>query len=57
MASVWSLVLCDDLLLLSRLPLAQTCFNQLLLPPYKSKRKLREKLLIAINNSEGFGME
>lgn len=39
-----------------RLPSAHTCFNYLLLPPYESMEKLREKLLIAINNSEGFGM-
>jgi E3 ubiquitin-protein ligase HECTD2 len=39
------------------LPMAHTCFNQLLLPPYKSRRKLKDKLLVAINNAEGFGME
>ena len=44
-------------LLLFRLPMAHTCFNQLMLPPYKSESQLKEKLLIAINNSEGFGIE
>lgn len=39
-----------------QLPSAHTCFNHLLLPPYKSKEKLKEKLMIAINNSEGFGL-
>ncbi len=39
-----------------QLPSAHTCFNHLLLPPYGSKEKLREKLLIAISNSEGFGL-
>mmetsp|Transcript_24395 Transcript_24395/g.21642 ORF Transcript_24395/g.21642 Transcript_24395/m.21642 type:complete len:120 (+) Transcript_24395:779-1138(+) len=38
------------------LPSAHTCFNHLLLPDYTSAEILREKLLIAINNSEGFGM-
>jgi len=39
------------------LPMAHTCFNQLMLPPYKSKEKLQNKLLIAIQHSEGFGLE
>lgn len=39
-----------------RLPTAHTCFNAFLLPDYSSKDKLREKLLIAINNAEGFGL-
>lgn len=39
-----------------RLPSAHTCFNYLLLPPYGSLEKLREKLLISISNAEGFGM-
>lgn len=38
------------------LPSAHTCFNHLLLPDYKSAEILREKLLIAIHNSEGFGL-
>jgi hypothetical protein len=28
----------------------------LLLPEYKSKEKLKEKLLVALENSEGFGL-
>ncbi|EEC19977.1 hypothetical protein IscW_ISCW014766 [Ixodes scapularis] len=40
-----------------RLPVSHTCFNQLVLPKYKSKDVLREKLIIAISNAEGFGLE
>jgi hypothetical protein len=36
------------------LPRAHTCFNRLDLPPYRSYEELREKLLLAIENSEGF---
>lgn len=39
------------------LPTSHTCFNQLVLPRYKNKHKLREKLVIAISNAEGFGLE
>ncbi|KAJ2846870.1 hypothetical protein IWW36_004139 [Coemansia brasiliensis] len=39
-----------------RLPTSHTCFNVLLLPEYSSLEKLRERLLTAIHNSEGFGM-
>jgi ubiquitin-protein ligase E3 A len=39
------------------LPTAHTCFNHLLLPAYASKDKLRSKLLLAIENSEGFGLK
>lgn len=38
----------------SRLPSSSTCFNMLKLPPYKSKRVLREKLRYAINSGAGF---
>ncbi|KAA6364312.1 MAG: putative ubiquitin ligase E3A [Streblomastix strix] len=38
------------------LPTAHTCFNILLLPGYKSRMKIRQKLLTAINNAEGFGL-
>ncbi|MGH0117321.1 UNVERIFIED_CONTAM: hypothetical protein FKN15_013844 [Acipenser sinensis] len=40
-----------------RLPISHTCFNQLCLPLYKSKKELKQKLTIAISNAEGFGME
>ena len=40
-----------------RLPMSHTCFNQLVLPPYKSKKALKLKLTIAIENAEGFGLE
>ncbi|XP_022250227.1 probable E3 ubiquitin-protein ligase HECTD2 isoform X2 [Limulus polyphemus] len=39
------------------LPISHTCFNQLVLPRYKSKDILKEKLTIAISNAEGFGLE
>lgn len=39
------------------LPEAHTCFNQLVLPHYDCPDVLREKLIIAISNSEGFGLE
>ncbi|KAJ1963400.1 hypothetical protein IWQ62_003228 [Dispira parvispora] len=39
-----------------RFPTALTCFGRLLLPEYNSKAKLREKLLNAIQNTEGFGL-
>jgi len=38
-----------------QLPTSSTCFNYLILPAYDSKDKLREKLLLAIEHSEGFG--
>eukprot|EP00118_Oscarella_pearsei_P013759 m.113489 g.113489 ORF g.113489 m.113489 type:complete len:151 (+) comp37458_c1_seq44:5028-5480(+) len=40
----------------NRLPTASTCFNLLKLPEYKSKEKLRECLLIALNCG-GLGFE
>jgi len=39
-----------------RLPSAHTCFNHLLLPEYQTKEKLRDRLLAAIHNAEGFGL-
>lgn len=39
------------------LPEAHTCFNQLVLPEYENKEILRQKLIIAISNAEGFGLE
>lgn len=38
-----------------RLPSAHTCFDHLLLPDYPSEEKLRERLMIALGHSEGFG--
>jgi hypothetical protein len=32
-------------------------FNQLLLPPYPTRDILKNKLLLAIENCEGFGIE
>ncbi|CAL8390851.1 unnamed protein product [Arctogadus glacialis] len=39
------------------LPVSHTCFNQICLPPYRSRKALRHKLTIAISNAEGFGLE
>ena len=41
---------------LNQLPSAHTCFNNLILPDYKNKEKMKEKILNAINYSEGFGL-
>lgn len=37
------------------LPQASTCFNLLLLPKYESYEQLRERLLFAVTETEGFG--
>ncbi|XP_050546216.1 probable E3 ubiquitin-protein ligase HECTD2 isoform X2 [Daktulosphaira vitifoliae] len=39
------------------LPEAHTCFNQLVLPQYTTSEKIKDKLLTAILNTEGFGLE
>ncbi|KAG1659351.1 putative E3 ubiquitin-protein ligase HECTD2 [Nymphon striatum] len=39
------------------LPVSHTCFNQLVLPKYPNKDVMRKKLVIAISNAEGFGLE
>lgn len=39
------------------LPRSHTCFNRLDLPPYKSYEQLKDKLLFAIEETEGFGQE
>nr|XP_056711167.1 probable E3 ubiquitin-protein ligase HERC6 [Euleptes europaea] len=39
------------------IPEAQTCFQLLLLPPYSTIEKLKEKLLQAIENNRGFGKQ
>ena len=41
----------------TNLPQAHTCFNQLILPKYNDKELMRQKLIIAISNAEGFGLE
>lgn len=38
-----------------RLPTSSTCFGKLYLPEYKGKTWMKEKLLLAIRNSRGFG--
>lgn len=37
-----------------RLPSSQTCFNTFLVPEYSDKKKLKEKLDLAISHTEGF---
>mmetsp|Transcript_36081 Transcript_36081/g.49486 ORF Transcript_36081/g.49486 Transcript_36081/m.49486 type:complete len:873 (-) Transcript_36081:113-2731(-) len=39
------------------LPTAHTCFNQIVIPNYQNRRLLEEKLIIAIDNAEGFGLK
>jgi ubiquitin-protein ligase E3 A len=39
-----------------KLPCAHTCFNFLLMPDYQNKEKLKKLLLLAVENSEGFGL-
>ncbi|KAH7978222.1 hypothetical protein HPB49_004849 [Dermacentor silvarum] len=40
----------------SHLPVAHTCFNLLDLPMYSSEVVMREKLRLAIQNAQGFGL-
>ena len=40
-----------------RLPTAFTCFNLFFLPRYSSKDVMRERLLVAISETEGFGLK
>ena len=39
------------------LPRSHTCFNRLDLPPYKSYEQLKDRLLYAIEETEGFAQE
>ncbi|XP_053292088.1 probable E3 ubiquitin-protein ligase HECTD2 isoform X1 [Pleuronectes platessa] len=39
------------------LPISHTCFNQIGLPAYRTRKELKHKLTIAISNAEGFGLE
>jgi ubiquitin-protein ligase E3 A len=41
----------------TKFPVAHTCFSQLDLPVYRSKEELAHKLLIAIRETEGFGLK
>ena len=45
------------LLYIADLFLSLSSFNRLDLPPYKSYDQLKEKLLFAIEETEGFGQE
>lgn len=42
---------------LETLPIAHTCFNRIDMPPYKSKEILASKLLMAMEETEGFAVE
>ncbi|KAJ2975631.1 hypothetical protein NUW58_g8301 [Xylaria curta] len=39
----------------ARLPTAYTCYGHLLLPEYRDREVLRERLSMAVENAEGFG--
>ena len=39
------------------LPRSHTCFNRIDLPAYRSKEELRERVTIAIEETEGFALE
>lgn len=39
-----------------KLPVSFTCFNTFFLPDYKSREQLKEKLVLALQYSEGFGI-
>jgi ubiquitin-protein ligase E3 A len=41
----------------AKLPTSHTCFNTLLLPSYRSRERLADRLRLAILNAEGFGLE
>jgi len=40
----------------NNLPTSMTCFNRLLLPEYASAKKLKNMLLLAVENAKGFGL-
>jgi hypothetical protein len=40
----------------SKLPVSHTCFSMLCLPDYRTKEEMRRKLLLALNETEGFGL-
>ncbi|KAH0785668.1 ubiquitin ligase [Histomonas meleagridis] len=40
----------------NRLPVSHTCFNTFILPEYKSKNVMKEKIMDAITQTEGFGI-
>ena len=40
-----------------RLPVSHTCFNELCLYEYKTRQKFIEKLTMAVEESQGFGLK
>ena len=48
----WLQISLEDGLVLDQVPLAQTCFNQLRIPRYSSQEIMRERLLMAIQNTK-----
>ena len=41
----------------NRLPTSHTCFNVMLLPDYSSESDMKSRLLTAIENAQGFGLQ
>jgi len=41
----------------TRFPIAHTCFNQICLYRYRSRAKLEKMLIMALEESEGFGLK
>ena len=39
-----------------RVPTSLTCFGRLLLPEYSTRKKLKKKLELALENGKGFGV-
>jgi hypothetical protein len=52
----FSLVVVKSELGCDALPTSHTCFNQLVLPEYETREQLREKLMLAVENGQGFLM-
>lgn len=40
----------------NRLPVSHTCFNTFTLPDYRNKRIMEERIMLAIQHTEGFGI-
>eukprot|EP00873_Tetraselmis_striata_P041803 jgi/Tetstr1/462067/TSEL_007137.t1 len=53
----WEVLTSLSLELKKNLPTSHTCFNILLLPEYATREKLANRLLLAIENAEGFGLQ
>ncbi|OHS92915.1 ubiquitin-protein ligase [Tritrichomonas foetus] len=40
----------------NKLPISHTCFNMFFLPKYQSREQLKEKLILVLHYTEGFGL-